>query len=97
MEADDHETRDSVSTLVEAKRVADTLGDGETSKVTYYRMLASFALGAGYFQYGSKAANEAMRLLGPGTECDRVKAELLEATVLEGLWNPSQTESEGEK
>jgi hypothetical protein len=95
MQADDHEARDSVLTLAHIKQVADGLEDNVPVKMIYYRLFASLTLSAGYFEQGSAAVQEAIRLLAPGSEREQIGAELVEATVLEGQWSPPSPASKG--
>jgi hypothetical protein len=92
MEAQDHQPRDAMNTLVNVQQVAQQLDDTARQKVVYYRLMSSVGLGAGYFPQGSAAALEAIRLLGPGHDREQVEAELTEATFLEGRQQPASTE-----
>ncbi len=84
MQSNDRESRDPVNTLFTAMEAAKKLEDDLPEKVEYFKLLASLALRAGYFQDGKSTAREAIRLLLPGLDRDEIEAELVEAALLHG-------------
>jgi hypothetical protein len=89
----DDQARDAMMTLVETQPMVRKLDDIAATKAKFYRLLASVALGAGYYKEGSEAAQEAIRLLPPGSAREEVAAELAEAVLLEGQQHPNDQDN----
>jgi hypothetical protein len=85
MLAEDDQPADALRELASVRRVANSLADSESEKISFYRWLAPIALRAGYGGDGNEAAAIAMKLLSPGAERELLAAELAEARLLSGL------------
>jgi len=77
--------RDSVMELARVEGIAEALPDGAPEKVAFFQLFGSLAMRAGAFQQGTAAARKAVRLLGKSPATEYIRAEIAEATLLEGL------------
>ena len=86
----DDDPRSSVAALTNVEKTAEAMPDSAPEKVQFYKLLASVALRAGAFSQGSAAALAAMNLLGKDPAAEAIKAEMAEATFIEGQNVPNR-------
>jgi hypothetical protein len=86
----DRDPRDAVAGLLDVQKISETLPDSTPEKVEFYRLLGSLALRAGAFEQGGAAAREAIRLLGNSPAVEQIRAEIAEATLIEGQSDSDQ-------